>query len=147
VPRSCVKLLYDKYLEGGVYRALTNFGGCRPPNMRGGAVNIHNVTSTRVLVLMNMLSIDDLKDDDEYEEIVEDIRDECVKYGEVLSVEVPRPVGDGDQAPGVGKVYVEFEKESGAEATQSALSGRKFDNRVVVTSFLSEEKYKAKDFA
>lgn len=115
--------------------------------MRGGAVNIHNVTSTRVLVLMNMLSIDDLKDDDEYEEIVEDIRDECVKYGEVLSVEVPRPVGDGDQAPGVGKVYVEFEKESGAEATQSALSGRKFDNRVVVTSFLSEEKYKAKDFA
>lgn len=31
-----------------------------------------------------------LQDDDEYEEIVEDIRDECVKYGEVLSVEVCR---------------------------------------------------------
>ena len=40
---------------------------------------------------MNMLTVDDLKDDDEYEDIVEDIREECVKYGAVKSLEVPRP--------------------------------------------------------
>lgn len=50
LPQSCV-----------CSHAQTRVFGRRPPNMRGGAVNIHNVTSTRVLVLMNMLTIDDLK--------------------------------------------------------------------------------------
>ena len=35
--------------------------------------------------------------------IMEDVRDECSKYGEVRSVEIPRPV-DGMAVPGVGKV-------------------------------------------
>ena len=35
--------------------------------------------------------------------IMEDVRDECSKYGEVRSVEIPRPV-DGMSVPGVGKV-------------------------------------------
>ena len=35
--------------------------------------------------------------------IMEDVRDECSKYGEVKSVEIPRPI-DGMTIPGVGKV-------------------------------------------
>ena len=64
-----------------------------PPGMMPPApvLNTHNVAATKVLVLMNMLTVDELKDDDEYEEIVEDIRDECVKYGAITSLEVPRP--------------------------------------------------------
>ena len=38
-----------------------------------------------------------------YSGIMEDVRDECSKYGEVRSVEIPRPV-DGMTVPGVGKV-------------------------------------------
>ena len=37
--------------------------------------------------------------------IMEDVRDECGKYGRVRSMEIPRPV-DGMSAPGVGKVNV-----------------------------------------
>ena len=35
--------------------------------------------------------------------IMEDVREECSRYGEVVSVEIPRPIG-GVDVPGVGKV-------------------------------------------
>lgn len=58
---------------------------------------------TEVLCLMNMVLPEELLDDEEYEEIVEDVRDECSKYGVVKSIEIPRPV-DGVEVPGCGKV-------------------------------------------
>ena len=113
------------------------------PDRRGGAVNIHNVASTQVLVMMNMLSKDDLVDDEEYEDVMDDIRLECVKAGEVSSVKIPRPSADGAPVPGLGKVFVEFATIKDAEAGQGALSGRKFGDKTVVTSFLTLEKYQA----
>lgn len=35
--------------------------------------------------------------------IMEDVRDECSKYGSVVGVEIPRPIG-GVEVPGCGKV-------------------------------------------
>lgn len=43
---------------------------------------------TEVLCLMNMVLPEELLDDEEYEEIVEDVRDECSKYGLVKSIEI-----------------------------------------------------------
>lgn len=40
-------------------------------------------------------------------DIVEDVREECGKYGVVLSVEIPRPI-KGVEVPGVGKVNLIF---------------------------------------
>jgi hypothetical protein len=58
--------------------------------------------------LSNMVTEEELKDDTEYEEIVADVRDECAKYGQVLSIEVPRPIlrpdGAVERGPGVGQV-------------------------------------------
>jgi len=115
------------------------------PDRRGGAVNIHNVASTAVLIMMNMLSRDDLTDDEEYEDVMDDIRLECVKAGEVNSVKIPRPSADGTPVPGLGKVFVEFASITASEAGQAALSGRKFGDKTVVTSFLTLEKYNAGD--
>lgn len=36
-------------------------------------------------------------------DILEDIREECTKYGTVKSVEIPRPI-EGVDVPGCGKV-------------------------------------------
>ncbi len=58
---------------------------------------------TEVLCLMNMVAPEELLDDEEYEEIVEDVKEECSKYGQVKSIEIPRPV-DGLEVPGTGKV-------------------------------------------
>ena len=58
---------------------------------------------TEVLCLLNMVTEEELKDEEEYEDILEDIREECGKYGEVRSLEIPRPL-PGVDVPGVGKV-------------------------------------------
>ena len=99
---------------------------------------------TEVLCLMNMVTVDELQDDEEYEGIwpclelvvcvvwnwwcvlfgtggvcylelvvcviyslilgiMEDVREECNKYGSVVAVEIPRPVA-GVEVPGCGKV-------------------------------------------
>ena len=39
--------------------------------------------ATEILVLMNMVTPEELLDDEEYEDILEDIKGECGKYGEV----------------------------------------------------------------
>jgi len=38
--------------------------------------------------LSNMITAEELTDDDEYEDIVSDVKDECSKFGTVVSVVV-----------------------------------------------------------
>lgn len=78
--------------------------------------------ATEVLCLMNMVTEEELREDEEYDgeskeflklnnqnslflfaDILEDIKEECQKYGYVKSIEIPRPV-PGVEVPGVGKV-------------------------------------------
>ncbi|ODQ52312.1 hypothetical protein SAICODRAFT_93771 [Saitoella complicata NRRL Y-17804] len=95
---------------------------------------------TRVLQMLNMVTPDDLQDPEEYEEICEDIRDECSKYGRVLDLKIPRN-STGRQSSGVGKVYVRFEDKEMCTKALRELAGRKFDGRTVLTSFYPEENY------
>ncbi|CAH2266817.1 jg9432 [Pararge aegeria aegeria] len=59
--------------------------------------------ATEVLCLLNMVTPDELRDEEEYEDILEDIKEECNKYGCVRSIEIPRPI-EGVEVPGCGKV-------------------------------------------
>merc|ERR1719290_429312 len=101
--------------------------------------------STEVLCLLNMVTPEELTDEEEYEDILEDIREECAKYGEVRSIEIPRPV-PGVDVPGCGKVFIEFSTDSECQKAQHALSGRRFSNRVVVTSYFDPDKYHRREF-
>merc|ERR1711970_777013 len=101
--------------------------------------------STEVLCLLNMVVPDELTDEEEYEDILEDIREECAKYGEVRAIEIPRPV-PGVDVPGCGKVFIEFSTDSECQKAQHALSGRRFSNRVVVTSYFDPDKYHRREF-
>ncbi|VVC31075.1 Hypothetical protein CINCED_3A014462 [Cinara cedri] len=100
---------------------------------------------TEVLCLLNMVTPDELKDEEEYEDILEDIREECNKYGVVRSLEIPRPI-EGIDVPGCGKVFIEFNTTVDCQKAQQALAGRKFNNRVVVTSFMEPDKYHRREF-
>ncbi|XP_012158820.1 splicing factor U2AF 50 kDa subunit-like [Ceratitis capitata] len=100
---------------------------------------------TEVLCLLNMVTPDELRDDEEYEDILEDIKDECNKYGIVRSVEIPRPI-EGVDVPGCGKVFVEFNSVIDCQKAQQALTGRKFSDRVVVTSYFDPDKYHRREF-
>lgn len=103
---------------------------------------------TEVLCLMNMVEPNELKDDEEYQEILEDIEGECSKYGTVRSIEIPRPSreGDSEPVPGLGKVFVEFDSATEAQRAQLNLAGRRFANRVVVTSYFDRDRYRNKEF-
>ncbi|KAH0505666.1 Splicing factor U2AF 65 kDa subunit [Microtus ochrogaster] len=100
---------------------------------------------TEVLCLMNMVLPEELLDDEKYEEIVEDARDECSKYGLLKSIEIPRPV-DGVEVPGCGKIFVEFTSEFDYQKAMQGLTGSQFANRVVVTKYCDPDSYHHRDF-
>lgn len=71
-------------------------------------------------------------------EIRDDVQEECQKYGKIVSVKIPRPVGGSRQSAGVGKIYVKFEAPESATKALQALAGRKFSDRTVVTTYFPE---------
>ncbi|XP_060777644.1 U2 small nuclear RNA auxiliary factor 2a isoform X2 [Neoarius graeffei] len=115
------------------------------PGLMNSSMNQMGGIPTEVLCLMNMVSPEELLDDEEYEEIVEDVRDECSKYGQVKSIEIPRPV-DGLEVPGTGKIFVEFMSVFDSQKAMQGLTGRKFANRVVVTKYCDPDAYHRRDF-
>ncbi|VDN26345.1 unnamed protein product [Gongylonema pulchrum] len=80
-----------------------------------------------------------------FPDILEDIREECAKYGIVKSLEIPRSV-PGVDVTGVGKVFVEFNTKQECQKAQAALTGRKFANRTVVTSYYDPDMYHRRQF-
>ena len=38
-----------------------------------------------------MVSVDELKDDEEYADLVEDVEEECKRFGNLTGIEIPRP--------------------------------------------------------
>ncbi|KAL2139288.1 hypothetical protein VTI28DRAFT_5426 [Corynascus sepedonium] len=96
---------------------------------------------SRVLQLLNMVTPDELMDNDDYEEIREDVQEECEKFGKILSLKIPRPVGGSRQSAGVGKIYIKYETPEAAAKALQALAGRKFADRTVVTTYFPEENF------
>lgn len=66
------------------------------------------------------------------------MKDECSKFGTVIDLKVPRPVGGSRQSAGVGKIYVKFDTKDSATNALKALAGRKFADRTVVTTYFPE---------
>lgn len=92
----------------------------------------------RVLQLLNMVTAEELIDNEDYEEICEDVKEECEKYGKVLDMKVPRPSGGSRQSAGVGKIFVKFDTPETAGKALRSLAGRKFADRTVVVTYFSE---------
>lgn len=97
-----------------------------------------DLESSRVLQLLNMVSEEELMNDEDYEEICDDVREECSKFGRVIELKIPRPSGGSRQSPGVGKIFVKFDSIESTTAALKALAGRKFSDRTVVTTYFSE---------
>ncbi|XP_041943279.1 splicing factor U2AF 65 kDa subunit-like isoform X2 [Alosa sapidissima] len=111
-----------------------------------GLQKLHNSgLPTEVLCLLNMVMPEELVDDEDYDEILEDIREECCKYGIVRSIEIPRPV-DGVEVPGCGKIFVEYASAVECQKAMQALTGRKFANRMVVTKYYDPDMYHRHEF-
>ena len=96
---------------------------------------------TRVVVLEHMLSPEDLANPDEYNDILEDTREECSQFGKLEQVVIPK-AGE----PGATKVFLEYATEADAGEAIRALQGRTFDGRQVTARYFSMDKYAAKNY-
>ena len=112
----------------------------------------------RILLMLNMVTPDDLVDDNEYGDLFEDIKEECENYGRVEDLRIPRPVkkdksrwapGESgqqsamesqrmDEAAGVGRVYVKYYDPEAAAAALKALAGRSFAGRSIIATLLDD---------
>ncbi|KAF8406403.1 hypothetical protein HHK36_008490 [Tetracentron sinense] len=97
--------------------------------------------ATKVLCLTQVVNPDELKDDEEYEDILEDMRGEGGKYGTLVNVVIPRPGPNEEPSPGVGKVFLEYVDVDGASKARLGLNGRKFGGNQVVAVFYPENKF------
>ncbi|WVQ63700.1 uncharacterized protein L199_001853 [Kwoniella botswanensis] len=116
--------------------------------------------ATRVMLLLNMVTPEELYSDEDYQEILEDINDECSKYGEVEGVRIPRPTpknkkwapGDSaavsaeknrqiDEENGVGRVYVMYRNVDDTTKAMKAIGGRQFGGRTILVANVPEEEF------
>lgn len=114
------------------------------------------ITDARILLMLNMVTAEDLIEDDEYGDLYEDVKEETSKYGEVEDLRIPRPAkkdkakwGESqltaaeaarvDEAAGVGRVYVKYKTTEGSNNALNSLAGRSFAGRSIIATLLSEE--------
>jgi splicing factor U2AF 65 kDa subunit len=112
---------------------VTNMGGYNPPF---DPMSIANLPPTRVLKLCNMLTHDDLYNESEYQDIKEDVRLECMDYGSVRDLIIPR-VRDGYPSAAEGYIFVEYNDVNSARNAALALHNRKFADKVVIVQYVS----------
>jgi splicing factor U2AF subunit len=99
---------------------------------------------------MNMVDAKELEDEEEWHNIIEDVEEECEKFGKVLKVHVPRPAassapaeGVAEEKPvkGVGSIFVQFEEAAQTEKARVGLHGRMFQGKQVIAVFYNEDKF------
>ncbi|KAJ6581381.1 hypothetical protein B0H19DRAFT_1207350 [Mycena capillaripes] len=116
-------------------------------------------SDARILLMLNMVTPDDLTNDDEYGDLYDDVKEECENFGQVEDLRIPRPVkkdkskwapGEGgqmaaqdaaraDEAAGVGRVYVKYGEAAAANRALKGLAGRSFAGRSIIATVLSED--------
>ncbi|XP_056686597.1 splicing factor U2af large subunit B isoform X3 [Spinacia oleracea] len=102
---------------------------------------------TKILCLNQVVTVDELRDDNEYEEILEDMRDECGKFGDLTNIVIPRPDMEGKLIPGVGKVFLEYADTSACASAKNMLGGRKFGGNTVTADYYPEDKFYGADYS
>lgn len=107
-----------------------------PSNPPSSVVSFDNMGITK----------EELADDEEYENIMEDMQEECGKHGEIVAIVIPRPSADGSEVAGMGKVFVQYVSIDAAMSARNALNGRKFGGVAVVADFLDEASFHSRNF-
>jgi RNA recognition motif-containing protein len=105
-------------------------------------VAAQNFQPSRVVELQHMLSDQDLVNEDEYQEIMEDTREECSQFGKLASVIIPKA-----GQVGATKIFLEYETADDAARAIQSLQGRTFDGRQVQATLFDENRFANKDYA
>ena len=96
---------------------------------------------TTVVELKQMLTLEDLTDDAEYEDILEDTREECASFGTLKNIIIPR------SGPGATKIFLEYVTVEDAGHAINGLAGRTFGGRKVEAVYFDPVKFANQDYS
>jgi len=132
----------QQIMPGSVIAASALTGGVALP------VPMPSRPPSRIVQLSNMVTLEDLRDPQECDDIEEDVREEMMKSGKVLSVIIPRPKTEAGSPvdESVGMIYVEFESVQGTLNARKAVEGRTFNGNSVGADFYPEDLFKERKF-
>jgi len=85
-----------------------------------------------------MASAEDLQDDDFYNDLIEDLMEECSKFGTIENLIIPRPLQDGSLCQAVGKIFIKYSTLKNTKIARYNLNGRTYNNRTIICSFYPE---------
>ncbi|KAG7361526.1 RNA recognition motif containing protein [Nitzschia inconspicua] len=109
----------------------------------GGSVAALSQQRTRILVLLNMVTDEDLQTDEDYNGLKEEVEEEVAKYGTLVSIQIPRRAIGSIEPSAVRKIFLEYATVQDAANAEKELSGRQFGPNVVKASFFDEQEYAA----
>eukprot|EP00558_Chaetoceros_sp_UNC1202_P003104 CAMPEP_0197238284 /NCGR_PEP_ID=MMETSP1429-20130617/4807_1 /TAXON_ID=49237 /ORGANISM="Chaetoceros sp., Strain UNC1202" /LENGTH=93 /DNA_ID=CAMNT_0042697407 /DNA_START=96 /DNA_END=377 /DNA_ORIENTATION=+ len=93
-----------------------------------------------------MVSDEDLATIEDYEGLKDEVKEECEKFGNLLSMNIPHP-RDGFAPTALKKIFLEYASVGDAGGAERELSGRQFGNSTVATTYFSEADYRNGKFA
>uniref|UniRef100_A0A7S4I336 RRM domain-containing protein n=1 Tax=Odontella aurita TaxID=265563 RepID=A0A7S4I336_9STRA len=125
-----------KYMSGELQLPSKDGGGGAAP----APAAPHAIDATCVVELCQMLTQQDLENDDEYKEILEDTTEECGQFGSLKRVVIPR------SGPGATKIFLEYATKEDAARAIASLAGRTFDGRKVTAVYYDEARFAAQDY-
>ncbi|RLV96019.1 Splicing factor U2AF 59 kDa subunit [Spathaspora sp. JA1] len=115
-----------------------------PRLVRNEFVSAHS--KSKVIQLLNCITLSDLINDDNFKFIQQDIKQQALKFGNVVSIKIPRPehnvINLVETRRGLGKVFIEFESYDIALTAILGLAGKSYNDRIVLGSFYDYEDYK-----
>jgi splicing factor U2AF subunit len=95
-----------------------------------------------------MLSLDELRDDQSYQELLEDFKEEARRFGDLVKVVLPRPgPGAHPAVAGAAKVFLEYACLDHSIQCWDRMDGRWFAGRQIVARFYPEDVFAAGDYS
>eukprot|EP00958_Prasinococcus_capsulatus_P016235 scaffold1786_cov398-Prasinococcus_capsulatus_cf.AAC.26 len=94
-----------------------------------------------VLCLLNLVSAEALDDDEEFKEVIDDVKDECSKCGKVTALVIARSKQGEVATPYLGKIFVRFSNTLETDKAKALLHGRSFDGNKVEATLIEESDF------
>jgi len=113
----------------------------------GGALPLQHQQQTnngsgqsRILVLHNMVTNDDFVTDEDYEGLKDEVKEECEKYGSLISMNIPHPKQNYPPSA-LRKIFLEYANIQDAMNAERELGGRQFGPNTVEVTYFNESEY------
>lgn len=96
---------------------------------------------------MNLLMPEELVEHEDHHEAEKMILKLAMDFGEVISVEIPKPDGlTGVCTIGTAKAFIKFRSLVSAKKFRLAISGKIYNNRTIICAFYPEKYFDTHEF-